>query len=383
MDLTALQRQFERIFGLSANVIASAPGRLEVLGNHTDYNAGLTLSCAIELRCYTAVARLNQPVAKILSTAFDTAEESFRIDRLGLKPENGHWARYVLGLVDALKRRGNTVPGFAMLVDSNVPTSAGVSSSAALEMAALVGLVSLIDTDLTNHELARIGQESESRAVGAQTGLLDQLTSLLGQRDKLIKIDFQSMDTQMIPVPSGWCFVAIDSGVKHDLTKEYNAKRTSCEAAAKAMGLESLRLATDTLLESHRGMMPEEDYRCAKHIVEENQRVQDAVTLIVSENMIDFGQLLFDSHRSSQSNFNNSCPELDQLIAYAISDDRCVGARLSGGGFGGISIHLVKKEDAEDYRISLLKTINQSSPVPRWSAICEIGSGAQTHYKAI
>jgi galactokinase len=379
MDLIELHEQFERVYGHTANVIASAPGRLEVLGNHTDYNAGLTLSCAIGFRCYVAVARLDQLVAKLMSTTFDPSPALFRIDQPELDAENGHWSRYVLGLVDALKRRGHHAPGFAMLIDSKVPQSAGVSSSAALEMAALAGLVHLMGAEIHDNELARIGQESESRAVGAQTGLLDQLTSLLGKRDQLIKIDFQSMDTQMIPAPMGWCFVAVDSGVKHDLTKEYNARRSSCEAAAKAMGLESLRLATDTMLESSRGAISDEDYHCAKHVLEENQRVQDSVAALAAGSMLDFGQLLFDSHQSSQSNFKNSCPELDELIAYARADERCIGARLSGGGFGGISIHLVKKEDAEDYRTALLKAIDPLNPTCRWSAICEISDGVQIY----
>lgn len=374
MNLDTLKNRFEQSFGVASDVIASAPGRLEVLGNHTDYNDGLTLSCAVGFRCYVAAARLDSPVAKLQSTAFDKPAESFQLDQPVTK--EGHWARYVLGLTDALKRRGYDAPGFAMLVDSQVPRSAGVSSSAALEMAALTAIVGLMDIDIATDEMARIGQESESRAVGAQTGLLDQLTSLLGQRDQLIKIDFQSMLTQTIPAPTGWCFVAVDSGVKHDLTKEYNARRSSCEAAARAMGIESLRMATIEMLDTSASAMKEEDLYCARHIIEENQRVRDAVKRLASQKMDDFGQLLFDSHQSSRTNFKNSCPELDEMIAFAKEDDRCVGARLSGGGFGGISIHLVQTQHAEDYRISLFKSINQTS---RWSAICEIGNGACIH----
>lgn len=355
-------------------MIASAPGRLEVLGNHTDYNAGLTLSCAVGFRCYAAATRLVNPVAKLQSTAFDTPAESFSLDQLDI--EEGHWARYVLGLADALKRRGYDVPGFAMLVDSQVPQSAGVSSSAALEMAALTAMINLMDINIAINEMAQIGQESESLAVGAQTGLLDQLTSLLGQRDQFIKIDFQSMVTQTIPAPAGWCFVAVDSGVKHDLTKEYNARRSSCEAAARAMGIESLRKATIDTLDSSSIEIEEEDYRCARHIIEENQRVRDAVSILGSQRMYDFGQLLFDSHQSSQSNFKNSCPELDELVAIAEKDERCIGARLSGGGFGGICINLVQTKYAEDYRMSLLRALNRRNPASRWSAICEIGDGA-------
>lgn len=365
------------MFGITPGVIASAPGRLEVLGNHTDYNAGLTLSCAVDFRCYVAIAKLDEPIAKLASTAFDRQPESFSIEK-PYAPE-GHWARYVLGLVDALKRRGHVVPGFAILVDSQVPQSAGVSSSAALEMAALTGLVSLMEIELSAEEMARIGQESESRAVGAQTGLLDQLTSLLGQRDQLLQIDFQSLQTESIPAPSGYCFVAVDSGVKHDLTKEYNARRASCEAAALAMGVDSLRVLTVEMLNSNRTAMTQVDFNCALHVVGENQRVRQTVELLASNDMAGFGQLLLMSHESSRSNFNNSCPELDALVSYAQNDDRCLGARLSGGGFGGISIHLVSIQNAEAYRSDIVNAMEQPKTASPWSAACEIGDRAKSH----
>lgn len=377
MNLDELKERFQNCHGLPADVITSSPGRLEVLGNHTDYNDGLTLSCAVGFRCYAAAAKLNDPVAKLASTAFETPAESFPLELPDT--EKGHWARYVLGLVDALRRRGHDVPGFAMLIDSQVPQSAGVSSSAAVEMAALVAIVSLMDAYISTEDMAHMGQESESRAVGAQTGLLDQLTALLGQPDRLIKIDFQSLETQTIPAPSGWCFVAVDSGVKHDLTQEYNARRNACEAAAKAMGVASLRLATLPMLEAGRDKMSAQDYACATHILQENQRVEQAVAYLAENRMDAFGQLLFDSHRSSRLNFKNSCPELDELVAYAMQDDRCVGARLSGGGFGGISIHLVRAEDAEPYRTSLLQAVAPTQASERWSAVCEIGDGAKIH----
>lgn len=374
MDFSPLRQTFEEHYGLRAVVIASAPGRLEVLGNHTDYNAGLTLSCAVGFRCYVAIAKLDQPVAKLASTAFDSPAQSFSLEQPDV--EAGHWARYVLGLVDGLKRRGHDVPGFAMLVDSQVPRSAGVSSSAALEMAALTGILSLMQTKLPADEMARIGQDSESRAVGAQTGLLDQFTSVLGQCDRLLKIDFQSMQVQTIPTPPGWCFVAVDSGAKHDLTKEYNARRRSCEAAARAMGIDAVRDASLDTLASYRNDLSSEDHGCALHIVEENQRVNDAVRLLASRDMAGFGQLLFDSHESSRLNFKNSCPELDELVRFGQEDPRCIGARLSGGGFGGISIHLVEIDHAEAYRMEIVKAMGSLASGPRWSAVCEIGRGA-------
>ncbi|MGB1125341.1 MAG: galactokinase [Phycisphaeraceae bacterium] len=369
--------RFQQIYGFKPTSIASAPGRLEVLGNHTDYNAGLALSCAVGFRCFAALAVLNEPVAKIASTAFDSRPVSYALDRPELPA--GDWANYVLGIVAALRQRGIEVPGFALLVDSAVPRSAGVSSSAALEMAVVTGLCDLINLELPAFERARIGQASESLAVGAQTGLLDQLSSLYGQPDHLLSIDFQSLESQAVPLPDGWCFVAVDSGVKHDLTAEYNDRRASCESAARAMGIATLREADEKSLSSSREALPEDAYRCATHVVGENRRVREAVAGLVEGDVIGLGELMFESHNSSRIHFWNSCPELDELVEFAQADGRCVGARLSGGGFGGITIHLVRRQDADSYHHDLSYALEALGRGERWSAICEIDRGAVLH----
>lgn len=375
--MSNLPASFEAIYDRTPSVVASAPGRIEVLGNHTDYNAGLTLSCAVSFRCDAALCTIDEPAVLLASTAFDSPPERFSLQApLALAPA-GHWANYILGLVAALQERGHTVPGFALLVDSSVPRSAGVSSSAALEMAVLTGLVSMMQLELPPIELARIGQWAESRAVGAQTGMLDQLSSLCGRRGHLLYTDFASYETHTAPLPPGWVFVAVDSGVKHDLTAEYNDRRRSCEAAAQAMGVAVLRDASLEQLEAHRQSMPAEAYGCAAHILGENQRVRDATDALGRSDVDRFGQLLFDSHESSRHNFRNSCAELDRIVELAVNDDRCIGARLSGGGFGGISIHLVRSADAEAYRFDLLRQLTPAGGAPPWSAICEIDDGAK------
>ncbi len=375
--MSHLPASFEAIYQRPPTVVASAPGRIEVLGNHTDYNAGLTLSCAVGFRCDAAMAPLDEPVALLASTAFDTPPERFPLTAPLAFAPRGHWANYLLGLATALQERGHTVPGFALLVDSAVPRSAGVSSSAALEMAVLTGLVSMMQLDLPPIELARIGQWAESRAVGAQTGMLDQLSSLCGQRDHLLLTDFASGATDTAPLPPGWVFVAVDSGVKHDLTVEYNDRRRSCEAAAEAMGVATLREASLEQLDKHRPAMPAEAYGCAKHILGENQRVRDAIDALGRGDVERVGRLMFESHDSSRHHFRNSCPELDRIVEYAAQDARCVGARLSGGGFGGITIHLVRGTDAERYRGDLLSHLTPADSPPPWSAVCAIDDGAK------
>ena len=299
--MLATTSQFKDQYGVEPEVLASAPGRLEVLGNHTDYTRGLTLSCAVGLRCYAAIVPINGEHLHLASTMFDGLPQAYSVD--ATTAAKGHWTNYILGLVRAMKDRGFSVPGFALLVHSEVPRSAGVSSSAALEMAVVKALDALLSLKLPPLEPAVIGQSAESSAVGAQTGLLDQLSSLLGQRDHLLQIDFDSLQTKSIVIPSGWCFVAVDSGVKHDLTKEYNDRRSSCEAAAQAMGIPTLRQADQALLDTHRSVMTEEASLCAQHIIGENERVRETAESLGAGDMEEAGALMFTSHQSSQNNF--------------------------------------------------------------------------------
>lgn len=377
-DEMPLADRFHALFGIAPSVIASAPGRLEVLGNHTDYNAGLTLSCAVDRRCRAALAPLADPVITLASTLFDAPPQTFSLDHS--HDTKGQWTGYVLGLVAELQALGHRVPGFTLLIDSDVPRSAGLSSSAAMEMAVLTALLRLMRISLEPIELARIGQRAESAAVGAQTGLLDQLSSLLGKRGHLLLTDFLTLKTTHHALPAGWCFVAIDSGVQHDLTAEYNERRASCEAAAIAMGVETLRQADPDLLNASRSRLADDANRCARHIVEENQRVRDAMQALIAGNMGQLGQLMFASHQSSRHNFRNSCAALDQIIDLARQDPRCVGARLSGGGFGGISIHLVQDQNAQRYREDIVEQLQIAGRAEVWSAVCAIDDGASVSF---
>ena len=367
--------RFAEQFGLNPMQTASAPGRLEVLGNHTDYNFGRTLSCAVDLRCYASIAALDRPEVHLSSTAFDAAPEVYPLDPPSAPA--GHWTNYVLGLVAALRQRGHAVPGFAIHFDSQVPGSAGLSSSAALEMSALNAITRLIDLDLPPIEMAAIGQRVESDIIGAKTGLLDQFTSLLGKRGYLLGIDFKTLETQQLRIPAGWCFVAVDSGVKHDLTQEYNQRRATCEKAADAMGVTSLREAAQDRLAKHADAMGEDAWRCARHVLSENARVGQAQHALNDGDIEALGTLMFQSHASSKHDFRNSCEELDTLVAYAQHDPRCIGARLSGGGFGGITIHLVRESDAHRYLEDVLASIQQASGQKRWGAVCRIDDGAR------
>lgn len=369
------EARFAELFGMAASYTASAPGRLEVLGNHTDYNMGLTFSCAVDLRCYASIAALDRPEVRLSSTAVQGETEVYPLDRL-FAPK-GHWANYVLGLVAILKQGGHALPGMAIHLDSQVLGSAGLSSSSALEMSSLSAMARLIGLDLPAIEMAKIGQRVESDVVGAQTGLLDQLTSLFGKRGHLLGIDFKTLKTHCVPMPAGWCFVAVDSAVKHDLTQEYNQRRASCEKAAAAMGFASLSDAGPDQLDRSRSAMPDDAWQCARHVVSENDRVRQAHAAMQQGDIITLGELMFQSHASSRDDFRNSCAPLDALVEHAQQDSRCVGARLSGGGFGGITIHLVREDDAQAYLADLLGVFKVEAHPDRWAQICRLDDGAR------
>lgn len=369
------EARFEAILGRPASYTASAPGRIEVLGNHTDYNLGLTLSCAVGQRCFASIAPLATAEIHLASTADKGTAVVYPLE----KPfaPNGHWANYILGLVQTLEDRGCKTQGFAMLIDSDVPSSAGLSSSSALGMSALTAIKAMWQLDLRDIDLAKIGQRVESDIVGAQTGLLDPLSVLLGRRGHLLEIDFKTLQTQQHAMPTGWCFVAVDSGVKHDLTQAYNQRRRSCEQAAKVMNVVSLREADSRLFAEHRPELSEDASRCARHVIGENRRVMRAAEAICQGDVQSLGALMFSSHQSSRDGFRNSCLALDQLVDFAKQDGRCLGARLSGGGFGGVTIHLVRQADAENYLRDLLASCQSGLEPKRWGVVCQIDGGVR------
>ena len=373
---------FKQAYGRAPDVVARAPGRLEILGNHTDYNEGCALSCAVDKATWFAAAPTNGTSSIRSVVDFDTGEQrqaEADVTALG-QPTRGAWQNYVLGVIVELQRRGHTVGNFDAMLCSDVPMSSGMSSSAALEMAAAYALGKLNDISLAPTEWARVGQASENNYVGANTGLLDQISSTMAQADHLVHIDFRDLSVETEPMSDEVVVVVANSGVKHDLTADYNERRARCEEAAAALSVTFLRDVGPAALEHGREAMSITAYRRALHVVGENDRVARAREALRQDDMPALGRLLLESHASSRENFENSCPELDFLVAAGSSLPGCLGARLSGGGFGGISIHLVEREQAQTYvdRLrSAFKTEFDRDPAPM---ICNAGAGASIQH---
>lgn len=360
---------FQKAFGASPAVIVEAPGRLELLGNHTDYNSGLVMSLAVDKYIYVAATPRNDAVVELVSSSFPGSREKFYLDRIEKNPATA-WANYTKGVLLELRKRGAHFTGFNGAIHGTIPFGAGLSSSAALEMASALVVRQMFPFTLTETglaeaprrstagelpplsskekiELAKVGQAAESRFVGANVGLLDQISSLFGKAGQVIQIDFQHITVAHSPMPAGVAIIVCDSAVKHDLSAgEYNELRDHCEAAARKLGAPSLRAVDVKQLNASKDKLSEREFQCATHIVGENQRVVYGERALREGDIDQFGQYLFQSHASSRDYFKNSIRELDLLVEIARKIPGCYGARLTGGGFGGATINLVKEESA-------------------------------------
>lgn len=354
-------------YGRSPSVAAYAPGRVEILGNHTDYNEGFVLSAAISFGTYFLCSRApasgggqdavhgptgTAPTCRLV--AGDLMEEAvFTIP--DAEPYTDHsWPNYVMGVAMGLHARGLLREAFNGLFYGNVPIGSGLSSSAALEMCTGTALAALSGATVEPIEMAKIGQAAEHDYVGAKTGLMDQITSLFGRRDCLVRSDFRTLDVETIDLPGDVRFLVIDTEAKHSHGEsDYNNRRSACERAVVALrdagerSVAALRDVSMDVLKARRTVMDEEAWKRAAHVVGENERVMKGRLLLDGNDLGAFGRLMYESHESSRTLFENSCPELDAVVDSARRQPEALGARLSGGGFGGSAVVMVRPNDTK------------------------------------
>jgi galactokinase len=348
-DLASTARaRFAELFGHAPQGVWSAPGRVNLIGEHTDYNDGFVFPFAIDRRTVGALALRDDRVVRVASSFADRVVET-SLSELGPGAPRG-WQNYPLGVAWALGQLGadlNAVPGFDLYLDSSVPIGAGLSSSAAIESAVAVALNDVWRLDLDRKALVKAGHIAENEVVGAPTGILDQSASLLGRTDSGIFIDCRSFETDVIPLgfdDAGLEVLVMDTKVEHEhAAGGYAARRASCEAGARALGVSSLRDVTIADLPRARDILDGETFRRVRHVVTENQRVLDTVRTLREQGPRAIGDLMDASHRSLRDDFEVSVPQLD--LAVEISQNYgAIGARMTGGGFGGSAIALVPHE---------------------------------------
>ena len=338
---------FAARFGRTPAGVWAGPGRVNLIGEHTDYNGGFVLPFAIDKTTTAALAVRGDRTVRVASALAGT--EAVEVDVDGLRPGSvTGWAAYPLGVAWALEQAGVRLPGFDLLVDSEVPVGAGLSSSAALECAVAVGLAELAALDgragLDRRALAAVGRRAENDMVGAPTGIMDQYASLFGSAGSAVFLDCRSEEVQLVPLDldaAGLVCLVMDTKVSHaHATGDYARRRDSCTRAAEALGVPLLRDVPHDRLAEAQQLLDDETFRRARHIVTENQRVVDAVRTLRIEGPAAIGRLLDASHVSMRDDFEISCPELD-LAVDAAREGGALGARMTGGGFGGSAIALV------------------------------------------
>jgi galactokinase len=344
-------RKFADHFQCRHTVAAYAPGRIEVLGNHTDYNDGFVLSAGIDLGTVFLAAPSANSSCRLY--AGNTTNET-EFDAASPAPVKGQaWANYVKGVFAQLGHRAAIKSGFIGMLFGDLPLGAGLSSSAALEMSTGLALCELYGIRIGKLELAKIGQTAEHEYVGIRCGLLDQISAMFAVENQLVMSDFRSLKVEHVPLATDARFIVFNTKVKHSLVdSEYNERRSTCEKAARFFAsalkhrVTALRDVSWEEWQEHSSKMDPVMARRAAHVIGENSRVQNGRQLLANSDLAGFGKLMFESHESSRVNYENSCDELDFLVATAAKTAGALGARLSGGGFGGSAVVLTYERDA-------------------------------------
>ncbi|MGA8659859.1 MAG: galactokinase [Chthoniobacterales bacterium] len=354
--------------------VSFAPGRVELLGNHTDYNQGFVLSAAIHLGIRIDGERL--PIDEI-DVSSQTNGRSVRIPLQTSRPlETDLWANYPLGVIIFLRQAGYPVGGMRLRISNTLPVGAGLSSSAALEVATALVVARLFEFEIEPMKLAQLCQRAENDFVGVRSGLLDQASSVFGKSNQLILLDFRLTTAKTIPIPDEVALLLMNSGVPHELAgSKYNERYSQCMAAAAAMHAKSLRDVTSEQLKS--ASIDPLLRRRGLHITGENERVLAGVEALRAGNSGEFGELMFLSHNSSRFDFENSTPFLDALVDIARETPGVLGSRLSGGGFGGSTVSLVSKEQASSATERIAAEYRRRTGVTCTPILTEPSNGAR------
>lgn len=343
--------QFEVEFGSHPRCFSS-PGRINLIGEHTDYNEGFVLPAAIDLNCLLAISQASDGKYTIFANDLNDSISLADLNDVSNLPQ---WAKYIVGVIKAFENKGGKVKPFHSIVQSSIPIGAGLSSSAALESVFAYALNQLFEAGFSKMQLTEIAKEAENKYVGVQCGIMDMFASIHAQKNHAMLLDCRSMVHEQIPLNmADHKILLFDTQIKHDLaSSEYNNRRASCEEAVVVLNrlgvsCNSLRGVSTMQLYQHQHQMNAVLYKRAKHVVEENQRVMDFVTSMAEKNWKRAGALMYASHNGLKDDYEVSCDELDFLVNVTIGVKGVTGSRMMGGGFGGCTINLVKSNVIEE-----------------------------------
>ncbi len=380
IDYTQLKEKFAGFFDGEARIFR-APGRVNLIGEHTDYNGGFVLPMAIERETAVAVRARDDRRIRVHSVNLgETAE--FDLDAR-TERKKGFWLNYIEGVARLIERRGIELKGADLLVWSNVPSGAGLSSSAALEVVSGLALTRIAGKTIDGKTLALVGQQAEHEFVGANVGIMDQFISANAQKNHALLLDCRSLEFENVPLDTRKVAIVIcDTRVKHDLaTSEYNTRRAECEAAVEILkrflpGILQLRDVSVAEFEDYQTELPDVIRRRARHIITENARTLEAAKSLKANNLIEFGRLMWLSHASLRDDYEVSCRELDLMVEIAGKSAGVLGARMTGGGFGGSTVNLVLKENLDEFTKKIAVEYECETRIEPLILISEASAGA-------
>lgn len=355
---------FHVLFGRPAEVAASAPGRVNLIGEHTDYSGGLVLPVVIPRETRVELALHDGAVARAYSADIGAGGERFASFQLGAEARRGRWIDYVQGVTSSLAREGFTLRGFDARIRSDIPIGSGLSSSAALSVALLRALRRALGLALDDLAIARLGRRSENELVGAPVGVMDPMACSLGQPGTALFIDTRTLEYEPIPLPEAAGLAVVDSGIAHDhAAGEYRVRRAECERAAALLGVPELRDLGPADLPRAAALPPPLDRR-ARHVITENARVLAAVEALRAGDLADLGELFRGSHASLRDDYEVSVPAIDDLVEIACRDPAVYGARITGGGFGGCVVLLTRRGEEGDVAARVARSYRERTGQP-------------------
>jgi galactokinase len=378
--LARARNAFQQLYGTPAAYIFRAPGRVNLIGEHTDYNDGFVMPAAIGFYTYTAAGPRNDRKLCVYSMNFHE-EASLELDAIDPGSKK-HWSDYVRGVAGVLQQTGTPLRGTNLVIHGEVPIGSGLSSSAAIEVSSALALLANAGVEMERGRIAQVCQQAEHKYAGAFCGIMDQFVSCFGEANHAMLLDCRSLAREAIPIAADVRIVICNTKVKHDnASGEYNARRRSCEDGVRHLqqflpAISALRDVTMADLKQHGGNLPEITHRRCRHVITENLRVQAAGTALKNGDLAGFGKLMADSHTSLRRDYEVTCNELDLMVDLASDLPGLYGARMTGGGFGGCTVNLVQAQNVDEFHAKITEGYQRAIGIVPEIYVCSAAQGA-------
>lgn len=379
LDVTGTNDLHKERFGQKPRVFA-APGRVNIIGEHTDYADGFVMPAAIDFATFAAISPRGDGSVVIRSENY-REQVKHALNDLPEKG-NGHWSAYPLGVLSVLREEGVEIPAFSLTLNGDVPVGAGLSSSAAIEVSTMAAVLSLTDAEISLPRMAQLCQRAENGYVGASTGIMDHFIACYGEADHALLLDCRSLEFRLAPIPPGLSLVISNTMVKHSHAGgAYNTRRDEVEEGTAILRrhrpeIRKLRDATVEDLKKWGGEMPSGVLKRTRHVITENERTVAAADALESGDLKTLGRLMYEAHASYRDDFEASCPEADIMVELASREEGCIGARLTGGGFGGCTVNLVETARARQFSDNLHQGYKNATGIDADIYLCHASAGA-------